>query len=197
MDQEAEAAQESVTRIGHIPRHLYHPRFAGLRYDSGKVNFARHQAHDEEHVIPYQSDRRPHFDREKVRRRHCAPMNSEEFLPGHSLAPLWRWIQAAFAQNVRDGAASDLMSQIGQGTLDARVTPRPIFPCHSEDQLSDVHFGRRATGLSVLARVVFPGNQATVPGQESVGCHDAGKTGEAFSPNRFAFGSETTALIVV
>ena len=87
------------------------------------MDFARHQAHHEEHVIPHQSHRRPHFDGEEIRRRHRAPMNSEKLLPSHSLAPVWRWIQAGLAQNVGDSAAPDLVSQIGQGTLDARVTP--------------------------------------------------------------------------
>jgi len=52
-------------------------------------------------------------------------------------------------------------------------------------------------GLRFLARIVFLGNQATVPGQKSTGGNDAGKAGEAFSSNRLALGGQTTALIVV
>src|SRR5882724_9979877 len=52
-------------------------------------------------------------------------------------------------------------------------------------------------GLRFFARIVFLGNQATVPGQKSIGGDDAGKAGEVFSSNRLAFGGQTTALIVV
>ena len=34
---------------------------------------------------------------------------------------------AAFSKDLRDCAASDLVSQVGQSPLDARVTPRPIL----------------------------------------------------------------------
>ena len=43
--------KKAVARVGHIPPHLYHLWLAGLRYHSGKMDFARHQAHDEEHVL--------------------------------------------------------------------------------------------------------------------------------------------------
>jgi len=74
-------------------------------------------------TLPHQADRRPYFVGEEIRRRHRALMNSEKFLPGHSLEPLWRWIQTGFAQHIRDRAATDLVSQIRQGALEAGVTP--------------------------------------------------------------------------
>jgi hypothetical protein len=123
MDQKAHLAQETVAGVGQISCRLEHPRFAGLWDDASNVDFPGHQAYHEEDVISHQSDGRPHFDGEEIRRRHRAPMNSEKFLPSHSLAPIWRWIPTGFAQNVGDRAASDLVSQIGQGTLDARISP--------------------------------------------------------------------------
>jgi hypothetical protein len=104
-------------------RDLQRSGFAGLRNNSSNVDFPCHQTHHEEHVMPHQSDRRPYFDGEESRCCHPAPMNSEKFLPAQSLAPVWRWIQTGLAQNFGDLAAPDLVSQIGQRTLDARVTP--------------------------------------------------------------------------
>ncbi len=51
-------------------------------------------------------------------------------------------------------------------------------------------------GCALLARVVFVGDQMPVPGQQRIGGNNSGKEGEAFSPDRFALGRETTALIV-
>lgn len=68
-------------------------------------------------------------------------------------------------------------------TLDSRVTPRPIFPRHLQDKFSNVHFGTRAARFALLARIVFLGNQTTVPGQKRIGSHKSGSARESLPAN--------------
>jgi hypothetical protein len=57
--------------------------------------------------------------------------------------------------------------------------------------------GTRATRFALLARIVFLGNQTTVPGQKRIGSHNSGQAQENLPSNGLAPGGQSTTLIVV
>ena len=83
---------------------------------------ARRQLDEEEHGKSRQAPTGPHVDCEEVRGGEDAPVSLQELRPGRLLQTLGRGFQAVFAENVGDGAASDLMMEVGHGSLDPSVT---------------------------------------------------------------------------
>ena len=60
------------------------------------------------------------------------------------------------SQNVSDGAARNLMAQIGQGALDPRVAPIPVLRGHSDHQPLDLVLEAGPAGASPLAAIILP-----------------------------------------
>src|SRR6516162_10283721 len=65
-------------------------------------------------------------------------------------------VQAMLSQNVSDGAARNLMAQIGQGALDPRVAPIPVLRGHSDHQPLDLVLEAGPAGASPLAAIILP-----------------------------------------
>src|SRR5215472_9414702 len=69
-------------------------------------------------------------------------------------------------QNVGNRAASHLMAQVGQRSLDFAVAPIPILGGHTYHQLLNLVLRTRTAGATSLAAIVLLGDQPAVPGQE-------------------------------
>jgi hypothetical protein len=65
----------------------------------------------------------PNFDGEEVGSREDAPVSAQESLPRRSFLPLRRRINAVCFRDVGNGPSADRVVHVGQGSLNARVTP--------------------------------------------------------------------------
>jgi hypothetical protein len=124
-------------------------------------------------------------------------MPGEELLPGGFPVALGRRFQTVLLQNVGDSAARNLMAQIGQRPLDSSVAPIPVLRGHGGDQAPDLILRPGTTGTPLLAAIIFPGDELTMPGQERLRRHDGGQLmkrppAPCLGPDR-----QTTALVVV
>src|ERR1019366_7066256 len=95
-------------------------------------------------------------------------MPAQKLLPGGLPAALGCRFQTVLPKNVGDGAARDLVAQIGQRTLYSPVAPIPVLGGHAHHQLLDVILRARSSRATPLAAIIFPGNQLTVPSQEGL-----------------------------
>src|SRR6516225_8158985 len=67
------------------------------------------------------------------------------------------------------------MAQVGQRSLDSPVAPIPVLSGHADHQLLDLVWGARTAWATLLAAIIFPGDQPAMPGQERCGCHNRGQ----------------------
>ena len=96
-----------------------------------------------------------------------------------------------------DGVAADLVAEVLQRAADARVAPGRVLLRHPSDECDDVPFRSRATEASLLRAVVFVGDEASVPAQDRIGCHDLGDVGQAPSAENVTFHGDPTSLVSV
>jgi hypothetical protein len=113
VDQIALAEEDSVHGVGDLAADLAHPQAVGGGGDTRDLHLARGQIEEEQHDKALQSPSRPHFDREEIRCRDPLPMSREELLPGRLSTPLGRGLEAMPFENRRNGAARQLVSQVG------------------------------------------------------------------------------------
>ena len=83
--------------------------------------------------------------------------------------PLRCRFQRVLLQNVGDGAAPDLMAQVGQRSLDSTVAPISILAGHTYHQPLNLILRTRPAWATSLAAIVLLGDQPAVPGQERCG----------------------------
>jgi hypothetical protein len=77
------------------------------------------------------------------------------------------------AQNVANRLIGYGVTQIGQRTYNAVVTPAGVFPCHPDDQSFQLFVNLRSSGiLAVLGAIELLRDQLPVPSQDRVGFGD-------------------------
>ena len=69
------------------------------------------------------------------------------------------------------GAGADVMSESGELSLDAAVSPARVLPCQPDDELAELAVDAGTTGLVRVGPSL--GDQASVPGQQGGGCDEA------------------------
>jgi hypothetical protein len=149
---------------------------------------------EEQNVVCHQSPDRADLDGEKICRHQAFPMSSKERRPRHVLIALRGRIDAVFSENVGDGAARNLMSQIGHCSLDPCVPPRSILKCHTQNEIDDRLHDARSTGASTMAVVPFTCDHFSVPSQEGIRCDQGMKCVQGLTSKRVRFSGESTAL---
>ena len=87
-------------------------------------------------------------------------MSAQEFFPGGFTAPLRRRFDPLLLQDVRDGAATDGVPQVGQRPKYPPIAPIPIFRYQAHHQVLDLTESSGATGTPFLAAIVFPSDLA-------------------------------------
>src|SRR5262249_14108091 len=70
------------------------------------------------------------------------PLRFEELGPRRFLEPVWRGLEALFAEDVGDRPSRNLMMEIRQGALDPRVPPTAVLGGHAHDQRADLAHDR-------------------------------------------------------
>ena len=121
------AAKKSVFGIGDITRNLGHPAIVRVRCDAGDVHRPRCDVDEEQEVIRDPSLERVYLDAQEIGCRQTFPVGFKKRRPSSVSIPLGGGLDAVFMEDVGDGAASHVMSQIGERAANARV--RPGVPC--------------------------------------------------------------------
>ena len=92
------------------------------------MNPASGQLHDDQEIKGDQTVFGPNLDCREIDGGQYIPMSLEERLPGGLSPPLRRRLDAMLLQDVSHAGIGDLMTQVGQGALNAVITPGRIFP---------------------------------------------------------------------
>jgi hypothetical protein len=71
-------------------------------------------------------------------------------------------------------------AELDELAVDPSVSPQRTLPRQADDETGDAAMSRRVSGLAPLARIVLPGHQLPVPGQQCRGRHGQDH-GPAFS----------------
>ena len=95
-------------------------------------------------------------------------MSLEKRRPRGVLVSLRGGLNTGFSENISDGAASDLMSQIGESALDSRVPPRSMLKRHAQDESDDGLHDARPTGAAPVAVVPLESHPFPVPSHERI-----------------------------
>ena len=86
------------------------------------------------------------------------------------------------AQNVSHRLIGQAVTQIGQGSDDAVISPAGVLSRHSHHQ--GFHFrshGRAARILAMFGAIELLGDEPSIPGQDGVGFGDAGDPSECLA----------------
>jgi hypothetical protein len=105
--------QDSLLRIREIPRDLAHPQSVPHQHDARDLHLPRTQLDEEQNHKPPQPSPGPHFHGEEIGCYNQLPMSAQKLLPPRLPAPLRRRLDSVPFQDLRDGAAGKLVSQVG------------------------------------------------------------------------------------
>jgi PRTRC genetic system ThiF family protein len=108
-----------------------------------------------------------------------------------------RRFKAVLPQNVGNGAASDLVAELGQCSLDSPIASISVLGGHTDHQTFDLVSGARTAGAALQAALIFLGDQATVPSQECRRRHDGGYFMEQAPAQFLGPDCQTSALVIV
>jgi len=109
-------------------------------------------------------------------------MCGDKILPRSRLASLGGRSNAVAAQNVSHRLIGQAVTQIGQGSDDAVISPAGVLSRHSHHQ--GFHFrshGRAARILAMFGAIELLGDEPSIPGQDGVGFGDAGDPSECLA----------------
>jgi hypothetical protein len=162
-DEEPEC-RDSVVEVGHeVAGGLCGPRHRGVRGDAEDVDAATGDFHDEQDVEAAQRDG---VEVEEVGGQQSGRLGSQEGAPV-GVAPGRRRVQACGGQDPADGAGADAVSESGELSVVAAVSPARVLPCQPDDELAELVVDARTTWRVRVGP--FLGDQASVPGQQGGG----------------------------
>ena len=169
LDEKPPTAEKAVLGIGGVARQLGDPRPIRVGRDAGDLNPARGQLDQHEDREPGQATRQPHLHGEDIGGGHNVPVRGEKLAPRRALRTFGRGLEAVFSEDRGDGAAGDVVPEIAQGAADSGVAPVSILGRHPHNQLPDLCHDPRAARPAAVAAVVFPRDEATMPGEQGIG----------------------------
>jgi hypothetical protein len=109
-------------------------------------------------------------------------MGGDKILPRSRLASLGSRSNAVAAQNVSHCLIGQAVTQIGQGSDDAVISPAGVLSRHSHHQSFHFRSNRGATRiLPLFGAIELLGDEPSIPGQDGVGLGDAGYRSECFA----------------
>src|SRR5258708_39990604 len=116
-----------------------------MRGDAGNVDGSGGDVDKEQDVMRDETLDCADLHAHEVGRRKTFPMSLQKRRPSGVCVSLGSGLDPVISEDIGDGAASYLMSQIGQCTLDSRVSPRRIFKRHLKNEFDDrLHDARSA-----------------------------------------------------
>jgi hypothetical protein len=121
-------------------------------------------------------------------------MRLQEGLPRHTLASLWRRLDAVLREDAPDGISTDNVTDVAKRAADAGVAPGWIRFRHREDKLADSLGGAGTTRTAPLAAVILLGNQLSIPAKDRVRGDNAAKLAQRRSPDCLPLLGQATPL---
>ena len=113
-------------------------------------------------------------------------MCGNKILPRSRLASLGSRSNAVAAQNVSHRLIGQAVTQIGQSSDDAVISPAGVLSRHSHHQGFHFRSNRRAARiLPMFGAIELLGDEPSIPGQDGVGFGDTGDRSECFSSQAF------------
>src|SRR6202040_3345326 len=116
------AAQEAAVRVSHIACDLPHPPVVWVSGDACDVYAAAANVDKEKHVIRHQAPERPDLDCEEIGCHDAFPVSLQKGRPRCALTALRRRLDPVVLENPCDRTSSNLVTQIGERTLNACVS---------------------------------------------------------------------------
>jgi hypothetical protein len=95
-----------------------------------------------------------------------------------------RWLNAMSFEYVGDCGFSDVVTNVGQCSLNPVVAPRRIFGSKANDGVDDFLTDARSIGPAFVAEVELLRHEFTVPTQDGVRGDNGGEFQQSFSTNR-------------
>ena len=91
------------------------------------------------------------------------------------------------------------MAHVGQGALNAVITPGGILFGNTHHDIANLLGKRRASGLlsSTVAVIPFSSDQEPMPAQDGVGGEKSADLSQELAAKNFTFDGQTAALVVV
>ena len=86
------------------------------------------------------------------------------------------------------------MTDIAECPSDPSVAPAMVLASHPHDQLLDIHPGLGSPRSANLAPVILPGDQSSVPAEQSIWCHHGLKIQEGSAAELLSSPSQASAL---
>src|SRR5690242_19497764 len=99
-------------------------------------------------------------------------MRLKKHRPGCAPSSLGCRLDALALAHIGDRAAANLVSQVKQRSLNARVAPAWILQCHAHNQFRDDAHRARPPWLAPGAEVELASNELPVPAQQRIGRDD-------------------------
>jgi hypothetical protein len=87
----------------------------------------------------------------------------EKLLPGRLSFALRCWLNSVLRQDLCDRAATDVVPQVGECTLDAPIAPGAVLLRQTHDQFFNLLRRSRSARAPLLAAVVLLRDQPAVP----------------------------------
>jgi hypothetical protein len=109
---------------------------------------------------------RTDLDAREVRRHQTLPVSFQKRRPSGVRVSLGNRFDAVISEDIGDGAASNLVAQIGQCAPDSRVFPRGIFKRHLQYEIDDRLHDAWPAWAAPAAVVPFGRHQLPVPSQK-------------------------------
>ena len=102
------------------------------------TSITRRQLDKEENDERLQPPFGPHLDSEEIGSHDQLPMPGQELFPSSFTTPLRSRFNTVLLQNRGDGFVSDLVSEIGECTLDASIAPVTVFGRDTDNQFFEL-----------------------------------------------------------
>jgi hypothetical protein len=87
------------------------------------------------------------------------------------VCPSGRWAATAGCDDAADCVGSDVVSESGELSLDAAVSPPEVLLCQADDQFAELVFDGWSSRRVRVS--LFLCDEAAVPGQERGGCDES------------------------
>ena len=65
-------------------------------------------------------------------------MSLQEGPPRSAMLPIGSWLDTMCSEDITDSGVRDVAAHIGQGTLDAVITPSWVLLCEAKSQVDDL-----------------------------------------------------------
>ena len=171
----------------HVSRDLRHPGLVRVGRHARDMDPAGRHMHEEEDVVRHEAARRPHLSGEEIRRGEHVPVGTNELGPRSGLLALRCRRDSVAFQDVADRLVAQRVTHVGKCAGDPVVAPIAVLGGKPDDQVLNLSIDVGPTGIAPLLRAIeLHRDEPPVPGEDSLGLHDARDLSEDRPPELLA-----------